>query len=280
MQEKPPLVSIGVPIKNCANRVEVLIHSLEAIEYKPLEIVVSVNKSEDSTLELCKKLIGKNKKFKLFAQERDIGAISNFEFTFNKAQGEYFLWNAGDDIRSPDCVTTAVEWLENNPDYIAVAPNSFFSTKDGLVPIHRFNLNGNRDQRVLEFMNHPRNSHAIYYSIFRRNMASNFVIREFGYNAADWNFSLRLVNAGRIATILPGNLILGTNGVSRKPNAVRIFKNSNFDSAIPFFRFSINALLYIRLGKKRNQYKFVMKILQLNFRQMYVDLYNFLFKRS
>ena len=101
-----PLVSIGVPVFNSESKIKVL-KSILNQNYKNLEIIISDNASIDRTFDILTEFKLKDLRIKLYRQTTHLN-LENFKFTLLKAKGEYFMWNADDDFRSPDFVKMLV----------------------------------------------------------------------------------------------------------------------------------------------------------------------------
>lgn len=117
MNDIQPLVSIGVPTYN---RPEELRRSLEGLitqTYWNLEIIVSDNATPNGlTDEVLHAFMQRDSRIKYFQQLENRGALFNFQFVMDKATGEYFMWAADDDYRTPTYVEMLVEQMRYCPD--------------------------------------------------------------------------------------------------------------------------------------------------------------------
>jgi glycosyltransferase involved in cell wall biosynthesis len=115
IESSMPMVSIGLPT---FNRPEGLKRSLDCIllqTYPSLEIIVSDNCSspEHSIEEIVADYSRKDKRIKYYRQESNIGAFFNFQFVLKKASGEYFMWFADDDFKSPIFIEQMLGLIQN-----------------------------------------------------------------------------------------------------------------------------------------------------------------------
>ena len=109
-----PLVSILIPVYK---RTDLAVEAIECAlsqDYEEIEIIVGDNCSPDGTFEQLNKKFGKNEKVILFQNERNLGAVGNWERCLARANGKYvkFLWS--DDLMAADCISKSVSLLETH----------------------------------------------------------------------------------------------------------------------------------------------------------------------
>jgi glycosyltransferase involved in cell wall biosynthesis len=113
----PPLVSIGIPVRNGAEFVREALDSARAQDYPNLEILVSDNASSDDTEALCREHANRDPRIRYWRNPEDIGQVGNFGKVLAQASGRYFTWLAADDILSyRDYASRTVAYLEAHPD--------------------------------------------------------------------------------------------------------------------------------------------------------------------
>lgn len=113
---KRKLVSILIPVYMRADLAMEAIDCALSQDYDNLEIIVGDNCSTDGTYEkLCAKY-GDNSKVILFQNEKNLGAVGNWERCLARAKGDYvkFLWS--DDLMAENFISKAVSLLENNQE--------------------------------------------------------------------------------------------------------------------------------------------------------------------
>ena len=118
--ERTPLVSIGIPTYGRATKLPTAIRSILQQDYQNLEIVVSDNASPDNTQEVCEALAAEDSRIRYFRQPHNQGIYPNFQFVRDQAKGKYFMWVSDDDELSGEVLSTYVNFLEANPDYVTV----------------------------------------------------------------------------------------------------------------------------------------------------------------
>ena len=92
-----PFVSIGMPVYNGERFLAEALESLLAQSHGNFELLISDNHSTDNTRAIIEHYARKDARIKCFFQEKNIGAIANFNFVLSKASADYFMWAAADD---------------------------------------------------------------------------------------------------------------------------------------------------------------------------------------
>lgn len=112
-----PLVSIGMPVYNGAKFICNALDSLLAQTFTNFELIISDNASTDNTEAICKRYSESDSRIRYVRQIVNLGAIGNFQYVLDEAVGEYFMWAAYDDLRSPEFIDVLVKKLIENKDY-------------------------------------------------------------------------------------------------------------------------------------------------------------------
>jgi glycosyltransferase involved in cell wall biosynthesis len=113
----PPLVSIGIPVRNGARFIREALDSALAQDYPQLEILISDNTSTDDTAAIVQEYTRRDARIRYWRNPADIGIVANFGRVLAEARGEYFTWLACDDILSyRNYVSKTVAFLEANRD--------------------------------------------------------------------------------------------------------------------------------------------------------------------
>jgi len=236
--DQAELVSIGVPVFNGAKSLRAAIAGLLAQTYQNIELIISDNCSTDETRRICEAFAAQDKRIKCFRQAENIGAARNFRFVLEQARGKYFLWNAGDDTRSPDYVAVNVAFLEAHPDYCA-------STSRARDEGGRFNPRwmGDRalsqaraEDRILTyFKGWHRN--AIFYSMYRREvLVANPVLYGPEHLGQDWTMIIQLAKSAKFQRLDQGELVLGTGGISKSIRHLRSMRKRPIEFIFPHWQ--------------------------------------------
>lgn len=116
MDNKIPLVTIGIPTYNRAN--STLSNAISCAcnqDYPNIEIIVSDNCSNDHTKEIVTGF--KDERILYFRQESNIGPNRNYNFCLEKANGNYFLLLHDDDLIDSDFVSTCMKEADYSTKY-------------------------------------------------------------------------------------------------------------------------------------------------------------------
>jgi glycosyltransferase involved in cell wall biosynthesis len=73
------LISVCLPVRNGASRLESVVRSVLTQDHENLELVISDNASVDATEELCRDLAAEDKRIVYVRQPENIGLLNNFQ---------------------------------------------------------------------------------------------------------------------------------------------------------------------------------------------------------
>lgn len=181
---------IGMPIYNEEICLRKALDSLLTQTYANFELVISDNASTDSTQEICREYLKKDKRIKYIRQESNIGIFANFEFVFNQCKCEYFMWAAADDYWLPEFLEKNIKILESNESVVgSISSVALYSRFENPKP-DTINLDplptmrGRYDEKVnlcLKFM-----PGTAFYAIYRTKVLKESYIpdRFWAYEAA------------------------------------------------------------------------------------------------
>ena len=109
-----PKVFIGMPVYNGERFLKEAIDSLCAQTFTDWKMLISDDASTDGSRAICEEYVQKDPRITYTRQEKNIGMFPNFKFLLDKADCEYFMWAAQDDIREDEYMRTCVQNLERN----------------------------------------------------------------------------------------------------------------------------------------------------------------------
>lgn len=209
----PPLVSIGVPVRNGAAFLAEALESVIAQDYPNLEVIVCDNGSEDDTAAIARRYASVDPRFRYVDNGRDLGFLGNFRRTLEESRGTYFTWLAHDDLLlHPSYVATLVAYLQAHRD-VAACFTAF--------QLSAFELAGAAEIKAFPEMapgRWPGSRRELFrwphgwvdltiYGMFRREALARVPIREHIYRGRPhifwWETDLltRLSGAGRIVAL-------------------------------------------------------------------------------
>ncbi|TDD11504.1 glycosyltransferase family 2 protein [Nonomuraea deserti] len=130
---EPELVSIALPVRNGADRLEGVIRSVLAQDYPSIELVVSDNASTDGTEELCRDLAAGDPRIVYHRHPHDVGLLGNFTHAARISRGAYVRWIGDDDRLEPACVSRAMAAFAADERIILVTNQVSYSRPDGTL---------------------------------------------------------------------------------------------------------------------------------------------------
>ncbi len=110
-----PLVSIVIPCRNAASRIDACLTSCVQQTYPNLEIIAVNNCSTDETRDRIKQWINQSDQTIRLLDCEEPGANRARNFGFQNARGDYIQWLDSDDELALDKIEQQVEALERNP---------------------------------------------------------------------------------------------------------------------------------------------------------------------
>ena len=119
-----PFVSVIIPTRNEAYRIEDCIKSLKAQTYPTLEILI-VDDSTDNTIGVIKNIVGNDKRFKIIREEKLsggwVGKPHAMQQGSKEAKGEWLLFVDADTAHDPEIVTSSVTHaIKNKLDMLSL----------------------------------------------------------------------------------------------------------------------------------------------------------------
>lgn len=109
----PELVSIVMPLYNCAECLPVSINSVLQQTYKNWELLVVDDASTDSSLEIARQFATADSRIKVFPLAKNGGAAKARNVAISAARGQYLSFLDSDDLWLPHKVSTQVEFLKS-----------------------------------------------------------------------------------------------------------------------------------------------------------------------
>jgi glycosyltransferase involved in cell wall biosynthesis len=120
MSQAGTLVSIGLPVRNAADRVAGVVRSVLDQHHGNIELVITDNASTDDTEVVCRDLARSDDRIAYHRQAENIGLLNNFRFAIDAARGGYFRWIGDDDRLEPSFVSRCLETFKADPRLILV----------------------------------------------------------------------------------------------------------------------------------------------------------------
>ena len=133
-----PKLSIGIPVFNGQEFLPELLDSLLAQTFRDFEILICDNASSDRTPQICCEYERHDSRIHYIRNERNLGAIANFNRVFELSTAPLFKWAAHDDLYHEAYLDACVRLLEENPDIIlAHTGTAFIDEKSEILPFEQ-----------------------------------------------------------------------------------------------------------------------------------------------
>jgi len=107
-----PLVSVLMTAYNRGNYIAEAIESVLASTYQNWELIITDDCSSDRTVEITKEYEKKDKRIKVYVNERNLGDYPNRNKAATFARGKYLKYLDSDDILYPHSISIMVEAME------------------------------------------------------------------------------------------------------------------------------------------------------------------------
>tara|TARA_B100000686_G_scaffold353453_1_gene459146 strand:+ start:576 stop:1418 length:843 start_codon:yes stop_codon:yes gene_type:complete len=238
-----PKVSIGLPVYNGAQTLSRTIDSLLNQSFKDFELIISDNHSSDETQEICLAYAARDSRIKYVRQPYTVAPEINYEYVLTHAQGDYFMWNADDDWRTPGFIEINFRELELNPNLVgSTSPDCWENDWPNPENLHSFSFEGNLYSSLTKFLRHCWVSGGVFYSLFRRRVLTNFNFELITIGgpvfACDWFLLPHVMEQGSIRRVPNQCTVLGLGGISQQADAVKRCQHMFIERFFPLYRFS------------------------------------------
>jgi glycosyltransferase involved in cell wall biosynthesis len=110
-----PLVTVGVPVFRGAEMLPRALDSLRAQTYKNLDVLISVDGSDDCSAEASQPFL-EDPMFRLAVQPDRLGWAGNTDWTMRHRRGDFYIFQQHDDYVSPTYVADLVEAANRWPE--------------------------------------------------------------------------------------------------------------------------------------------------------------------
>jgi glycosyltransferase involved in cell wall biosynthesis len=169
------LVSIGLPVRNAADRLEEVVWSVLAQDHERIELVISDNGSTDDTEEVARALARSDNRIVYHRFAQNVGLLNNFMQTMKLATGEYFRWIGDDDWLAPDNVAQCLKVFAEDDRLLLVTTRFAYTGSDGTTESAAYNARALRSAdpivrftEMLRLLNESRTLVDPLYALMRR----------------------------------------------------------------------------------------------------------------
>jgi glycosyltransferase involved in cell wall biosynthesis len=126
-----PRLSIGLPVYNAEAFLPQALDCLLTQTFENFEIVVCDNASADGTEQICRDYAGRDPRVRYFRNVTNLGAIANFNRTFELASAPLFKWAAHDDLHRGNYLESCVRLLDEDPAAVLAHSGTAFIGENG-----------------------------------------------------------------------------------------------------------------------------------------------------
>ena len=120
-------VSIGLPVYNGEDFLKYAIDSLLSQTFRDFELIISDNASTDTTPKICQEYVLRDKRIRYIRQNKNMGALWNFNFVLKQSNKEYFIWVSSDDKLHPEFLEKNIDILEKNKNVVCSIGDVIYS---------------------------------------------------------------------------------------------------------------------------------------------------------
>jgi glycosyltransferase involved in cell wall biosynthesis len=121
MSRPPPRVSIGLPVFNGEDYLADAIESILRQDFQDFELIISDNASDDATPAICRRFAQSDPRVQYHRSDVNRGAAWNYNRVFELSQGEFFRWQAHDDLCLPGLLSHCLQVFDDSPSSVVVA---------------------------------------------------------------------------------------------------------------------------------------------------------------
>lgn len=128
-----PVVTIGVPVYNRERFIEPTLAALQAQDLTEIEVIVGDNASTDGTRAIAERFARDDSRFTVLPSDVNRGSTWNYNRLLAAARGEFFAWNAADDVILPTHLSACVGLLRDHPEAVMAFSRAEHIDESGAV---------------------------------------------------------------------------------------------------------------------------------------------------
>ncbi|HWH44523.1 MAG TPA: glycosyltransferase family 2 protein [Thermoleophilaceae bacterium] len=209
-----PLVSIGVPTFNRAERLTRAVESVLRQTHERIEVTILDNASGDGTEQIAREIAERDARVRYVRHPRNIGPEANFNAAFEAAGGEFAMLVADDDLIAPDYIERCLAALAGDAGLSVAAGRARYLRDGAEVPFGRplELMQPDPAERVRAYFGSVEDNAPFYGLIRREALAAQPPLRRvLGF---DWLRVAGLAFSGRIARVAETSITFELGGAS------------------------------------------------------------------
>ncbi len=127
-----PLIAIGLPVYNGERYLPSVLDCFAGQTFRDFSLTIVDNASTDRTPEIASVYSARDDRIRYVRNERNLGAIPNFNRAFALADAPLFKWIAHDDLYHNTYLERCVALLDANPDAVLAHSATGFIDENGV----------------------------------------------------------------------------------------------------------------------------------------------------
>lgn len=207
-----------MPVYNCEKTIRKTLESIVTQDYLNWKLFISDNFSSDSTKLICEEFVNFDSRIMLISQRENIGAWNNFKFVLDNSYGNYFKFQAGDDVLSENYFAVNIEALDQNVRLAgSTSPDCWDWEFNKEINAISFDLKGSKSTRLRKLRENCWRSNGMFYGIYRREILETVITKDLFDSRImilDWLILARIILIGEINRCSKGLMVMGSAGAS------------------------------------------------------------------
>ncbi len=130
MKNDKPLISIILPVHNCAEHLEECMKSLLSQSHKNIEILAIDDDSKDDSYKTLRLFAKRDKRLKVSRNVKRYGIGITLNRIIKKTKGSFIAFMDAEDVSMKDRLKKQLLYLKSNPQVVAVGTQCFFVGKN------------------------------------------------------------------------------------------------------------------------------------------------------
>lgn len=196
-----------MPVFNGESFLREALDSLLVQTYSNFELIISDNASTDITQSICLDYQKLDQRIRYIRQKENIGALANFQFVLNEAEGDYFTWAACDDKWDNLWVECLYEKIAGSNNSAVFGKLVQIDEKSQVIShpatMNSFDFSGNTLKRRISFFLEfeGKGKANLFYSLYKREMFKNvelIIYKQDYYALFDWLRRIQFVSVNDV----------------------------------------------------------------------------------
>lgn len=203
MEDRSPVVTIGLPVYNGERFLGEAMESLLAQDFTDFELLVADNGSSDRTEEIARSYLATDDRVRYHRSPVNRGAAWNYNRVFQLSRGRYFKWAAHDDVYAPGFLSACVRVLDERPEVSLCSTGAVDIDAEGTVlktyPPLPYGREREPHERVRKVILNPSPCFESFALMRREQMAETELIG--AYTSSDRTLILELAMHGQFEEV-------------------------------------------------------------------------------